>query len=99
MEDNTQGRESIAAKATVQPNHMTSRFKVGDRVQIYKPGQAEHGMQATVFRVITIEEYGGPAYRGPHAYFPDKNGWDDARGFQFGGALPDAMVVSMEKKQ
>lgn len=69
------------------------RFSVGDRVKIYKPGHSEDGMMAIVGRVITIEEYGGPKYRGPHAYYP-LDGWQspDAALCGFGGPLPDAMV-------
>lgn len=65
-----------------------SRLKIGDNVRVWKLGHAEHGQKGIIDRIITIEEYGGPEYRGPHAYYP-KNGW----GF-FGGPLPDAMVVS-----
>ena len=69
-----------------------SRFKVGDKVKVYKPGHAEHGCKAVVRKVITIREYGGLSYRGPHAYYP-VDGWRREDGFSFGGALPDAMVV------
>ena len=70
------------------------QFKPGDAVTVYKPGHSEHGMTATVGRVITIEDYGGPRSRGPHAYYPDKQGWrsSDSALCGFGGALPDAMV-------
>lgn len=75
------------------PTDAAPRFAVGDRVKIYKPRHSEHGMTAIVGRVITIDEYGGPAYRGPHAYYP-VDGWkscdDELCGF--GGPLPDAMV-------
>jgi hypothetical protein len=67
------------------------RFSVGDAVRCWKPGHAEHGAKAIVGRVLTIEEYGGPASRGPHAY----SGW----GGRWGGALPDAMVVSEAEYQ
>ena len=78
-----------------------SRHKRGDPVRLWKPRHAEHGMQAVVKEVITIEEYYGEDYtpaikewRGPHAYKP-VDGWRDEHGAWFcGGPLPDAMVVS-----
>ncbi len=70
-----------------------SRFKVGDKIKIYKPYHHEHDMFAIVSKVETIQEYGGPEYRGPHAYYPDKDGWSNGKGFTFGGPLPDAMVT------
>lgn len=74
-----------------------SRFNVGDLVQCYKPGHAENGCTGTVTEVLTIEAYGGPAHRGPHAYRCDL--WNRGDGFSFGGALPDAMVESAEKRR
>ena len=70
-----------------------SRFHAGDRVAVYKPGHSEHGMTATIAKVIPIGEYGGPRYRGPHAYYP-AGGWHGTDGFSFGGPLPDAMVMA-----
>lgn len=83
-----------------------SRHQVGDTVRIWKPGHAEHGMQAVVGKVITIEEYYGedftpdiPERRGTHAYKP-VDGWRDEHGDWFcGGPLPDAMVTSEENFQ
>lgn len=62
--------------------------RIGDKVRVWKPGHAEHGMRGIISRIITIEKYGGPKHRGPHAYY-SKNGWEF-----FGGPLPDAMIVS-----
>ena len=78
-----------------------SRHTRGDPVRIWKPGHAEHGLQAIVGTVMTIEAYYGddftpdiPAWRGLHAYTP-ANGWRDEHGEWFcGGPLPDALVVS-----
>lgn len=71
-----------------------SRFKIGDRVRLWKPGHAEHGCSGVVSEVMTIEEYGGWAYRGPHAYrCQDGWLWPDGCSF-FRSPLPDAMVVS-----
>lgn len=64
------------------------RLKIGDNARVWKPGHAEHGLKGVINRVITIEEYGGPEYRGPHAYY-SKIGWGC-----FGGSLPDAMVIT-----
>lgn len=69
-----------------------ARFKPGDKVAIYKPGRAENGASATVKSVMTIEEYGGPTYRGPHAYQPVE-GWTRGDGVSWSGPLPDAMVT------
>ncbi len=78
---------------------MGSRFVVGDAVQVYKPGHAEHGMHSIVGKVLTIEEYGGPSSRGPHAYRA-KDGWTHSeRPWTFPGTLPDAMVVSYSAEQ
>lgn len=74
-----------------------SRFKVGDRVKIYKPGHAEHGARGVVADIITIQEYGGYAYRGPHAYACRAGwAWPDGYGV-IGGYLPDAMVTADEE--
>ena len=70
-----------------------ARFKTGDEVRVWKPGHAEHGGKGIIDQVFTIEEYGGPKYRGPNAY-SSEIGW----GF-FGGRLPDAMVASEEYYQ
>lgn len=76
-----------------------SNFKINDHVRCWKPGHVEHGLKGTVDKVITIEEYGGPAYRGPNAYSV-KEGWKDGTDRQwFGGFLPDAMVTSEDSYQ
>ena len=75
-----------------------SRFHVGDKVAIYKPGHSEHGMMATVAKVIPINEYGGPQYRGPYAYYP-ADGWRGTDGFSLGGPLPDAMVTTVTNSE
>ena len=75
-----------------------ARFWVGDHVRVWKPGYAEHGLSGVVGEVMTIEEYGGPEYRGPHAYH-SMAGWHDETDCWFHGRLPDAMVVSEEGYQ
>uniref|UniRef100_A0A6M3IKK3 Uncharacterized protein n=1 Tax=viral metagenome TaxID=1070528 RepID=A0A6M3IKK3_9ZZZZ len=80
-------------------NNLEPRHKIGDAVRIWKPGHAEHGLKGTVGKIITIQEYGGSEYRGPHAYYP-QDGWLDTKDKQwFGGLLPEAMVCSEEKYQ
>lgn len=74
-------------------------FKIGDKVRLWKPGHAEHGLMGTINKIITIEEYGGPAYRGPNAYHVE-GGWKDGKGdCWFAGFLPDAMVASEDSYQ
>lgn len=77
-----------------------SRHKVGDRVRLWKPGHAEHGLTASVGRVIPIEEYHPECpHRGPHAYWPSKDGWRDGETGWFRTPLPDAMVVNEDEYQ
>lgn len=81
----------------MSPEHVLQNgpiHAVGDAVRLWKPGYAEHGAKAVVTRVLTIEEYGGPRYRGPWAYEAAKGFRSLNSDISFGKQLPDAMVVS-----
>jgi len=88
---------------SIMPRVPKARFKPGDQVRLWKPGHAEHGLKGIVDRVMSIEAYGGPEARGPHAYRPTEKGWyegsDDHWTSWTSGPLPDAMVVSEQVYQ
>lgn len=79
-----------------------SAHAVGDKIRLWKPQNHEHGLFATVDRVLSIEEYGGPDYpkhRGPHAYHSGDSGWSDGKRIWWRTAWPDALVVSEKTYQ
>ncbi|MCP4109213.1 MAG: hypothetical protein GY749_27425 [Desulfobacteraceae bacterium] len=67
---------------------------IGDKVYIWKPGHAEHGLTGIISEVV---QYDGPVRRGPNAY-KSISGWTDNDGYAWcGGSFPDAMLCSEEE--
>jgi hypothetical protein len=65
------------------------RFKVGDHVQLYKPGKAEHGMHGVV---TDVREYDGPRFLDDWMYRSDRWTGYPARAF-----VPERWLVRYKK--